>query len=197
MRSYQGSQSRPPLLIRLIVISSLNHRDATYITGRPWTLQRVQTVMGISIDIGLKGSVSLLFTLQASQFPIYTETACKWASLPGAPTLWWSLRKYKAHYCLMPHKILTSPFHRRGGHTRLDGLIVCGIFNQCLLNDKFPHAHSQCRVKAVESIRDNWIYIYLSFIKWFSHYWQIPVTFPEGKMDTITAVQAGQRVDLQ
>lgn len=55
----------------------------------------------------------------------------------------------------MPHKILTSPFHGRGGHTRFDGLIVCGIINQCLLNDKFPRAHSQCRVNAGESTGGN------------------------------------------
>lgn len=134
--------------------------------------------MGISIDIGLKGSVSCLFTQQASQFPIYTETAPQVGFSPGAPTLWWSLRKHKDHHCLMPHKILTSPFHRRGGHTRFDRLIVCGIFNQCLLNDKFPHVHFQCRVKAAESIWVNWIYIYLSFIKCFSQYWQISVTCP-------------------
>lgn len=70
----------PALLICLTVISSLNHGDATDITGRPWTLLGVQTVMGISIDIGLKGSVSRLFTLQASQFPIHTKTASKCAS---------------------------------------------------------------------------------------------------------------------
>lgn len=52
------------LLIRLTVISSLNRSDATDIADRPWTLLGVQTVMGISIDIGLKGSVSLLFTLR-------------------------------------------------------------------------------------------------------------------------------------
>lgn len=61
----------------------------------------------------------------------------------------------------MPRTILTSPFHGRGGHTRFDGLIVCGIINQCLLNDKFPHAHSQCRVYADESTGGNYIYIYL------------------------------------
>lgn len=52
------------LLICLTVISSLNRRDATDIADRLWTLLRVQTVMGISIDIGLKGSVSRLFTLR-------------------------------------------------------------------------------------------------------------------------------------
>lgn len=56
----------------------------------------------------------------------------------GTRTRRWSLRKYKSRFCLMPHKILMPPFHRRGGHTRFDGLIVCGIINQCLLNDKFP-----------------------------------------------------------
>lgn len=144
--------------------------------------------MGISIDIGLKGSVSLLFTLQASRFPIHAKKkSLQMHFPPGALTLWWSLRKYKEHYCLMPHKILTSPFHRRGGHTRFDGLIVCGIINQCLLNDKFPHAHSQCRVNAGESTGGNWIYYYLfSFIKWFSRYWQISVTFLHGEMDAIT-----------
>lgn len=40
---------------------------------------------------------------------------------------------------------------RGGGHTQFDKLIVCGIINQCLLNDKFPHVHSQCRVNASES----------------------------------------------
>lgn len=51
------------LLICLTVISSLNHVDATDTADGPWALLGVQTVMGISIDIGLKGSVSRLFTL--------------------------------------------------------------------------------------------------------------------------------------
>lgn len=59
----EGQPSLSVLLICLTVISSLNHRDATDITGRPWTPLGAQTVMGISIDIGLKGSVSRLFTL--------------------------------------------------------------------------------------------------------------------------------------
>lgn len=108
----------------------------------------------------------------------------------GALTLWWSLRKYKKHYCLMPHKILTSPFHRRGGHTQFDWLIVCGIINQCLLNDKFPHAHSQCRVNASESTGGNWIYFYLfSYIKWFSRNWQKSVTFSHKEMIAVTTLQ--------
>lgn len=58
----EGQPSPSVLLICLTVISSLNHWDATDITGRPWTPLGAQTVMGISIDIGLKGSVSRLFT---------------------------------------------------------------------------------------------------------------------------------------
>lgn len=89
MRSYRGSHLCLAPLICLIVNSSLNHWDATDITGRPWTLLGVQTVMGISIDIGLKGSVSRLFTPQVSRrLPIHTKKQPSDVLLsPGAPTL--------------------------------------------------------------------------------------------------------------
>lgn len=79
-------------LIRLAVISSLNHGDATEITDGPGTLLRVQTVMGISIDISLKGSVSPLFTLQAAYFPLHTKETL----LPSEFPLWPSARQTRS-----------------------------------------------------------------------------------------------------
>lgn len=49
---------------------------------------------------------------------------------------------------------------------------MCGIINQCLLNNKFPHAHSQCSMNASESKGANLIYLYLfSFMTGSSHFW--------------------------
>lgn len=71
LRSRGVQPSLSALLICLTVISSLNREDATDIADMPRTLLGVQTVMGISIDIGLKGSVSRLFTLRAPWFLIH------------------------------------------------------------------------------------------------------------------------------
>lgn len=72
---------------------------------------------------------------------------------PPRLVLQWRLRRHREDHCLMPHKTMTSPCHRRGGHTQFDELIVWSIFNQCLLNYKFPCTSCQCRVNAVESRR--------------------------------------------
>lgn len=49
---------------------------------------------------------------------------------------------------------------------------MCGIINQCLLNNKFPHAHSQCSMNASESKGANLIYLYLfPFMMGSSHFW--------------------------
>lgn len=72
MRSRGVRPSLSVLLICLTVISTQIRRDAADIPGGLWTLLGVQTVMGISIDIGLKGSVSCLFTLRVPPFPIHT-----------------------------------------------------------------------------------------------------------------------------
>lgn len=109
LRSRGVQPSLSVLLICLTVISSLNRGDATDIADMPWTLVGVQTVMGISIDIGLKGSVTISLPCGSHDSLFIPHSLSLWA-----PSLQWSLRKYREQRCLMPHKILTSPFHKRG-----------------------------------------------------------------------------------
>lgn len=109
LRSRGVQPSLSVLLICLTVICSLNHGVATDISDRPWALLGVQTVMGISIDIGLKGSVSRLFTLWVPWFPIHTTQTLPLSS--ESPLI---SKKIQGAALLNAHKILISPFHKRG-----------------------------------------------------------------------------------